>query len=281
MSSTFSVKNFERFQHYKDRSPPWIRLYNSLLDDYEFGQLPDASKAHLSAIWLLASRYDNKIPLDPDWVARRINATEPVNLDLLAAKGFIVVDQPCIKTLAERKQSSIPETEESRAETDTSSLRSDVASAQEKVPRETLPRKPSRKPIICPPDWTPDYDDALELGVTLAEAIDQGQRMRDWSVAGNRAKADWQATYRNWIKRFIDEKASRPNAKFHHGTPASARQSGTDAILAAVARKFAPGDDDGGGQAGVHGPHGADARTAPPALGDDRTIEGEVVAAAR
>jgi hypothetical protein len=90
---TFSVKNFERFQHYKDRAPPWIKLYNELLDDYEFGRLPDASKMHLIAIWLLASRSDNKIPYDAAWVARRINANTKVDLTLLACSGFIVVDQ--------------------------------------------------------------------------------------------------------------------------------------------------------------------------------------------
>jgi|ERR1051325_3826297 hypothetical protein len=90
---TFSVKNFEKFQHYKDRAPPWIKLYNGLLEDYEFGGLPDASKMHLIAIWLLASRSDNKIPFDAKWVSNRINATEPVDLALLAKRGFIIVDQ--------------------------------------------------------------------------------------------------------------------------------------------------------------------------------------------
>src|SRR6185437_15342548 len=91
--NTFRVKNFESFQHYKDRSPPWIKLYNELLDDYDFGLLPDATKFHLVAIWLLASRSANKIPYDSTWVAKRINATEPVNLRLLAEKGFILLDQ--------------------------------------------------------------------------------------------------------------------------------------------------------------------------------------------
>lgn len=90
----FSVKNFEKFQHYKDRAPPWIKLYNELLDDYEFGRLQDASKMHLIAIWLLASRSENKIPYDPEWISRRINATDPVDLDALQRAGFIVVDQP-------------------------------------------------------------------------------------------------------------------------------------------------------------------------------------------
>lgn len=98
MTATFHVKNFDRFQHYKDRSPPWIKLYNELLDDYEFSRLPDASKWHLIAIWMLASRSENKIPLDPTWVARRINADCEVNLDALLAAGFIVADQSLQET---------------------------------------------------------------------------------------------------------------------------------------------------------------------------------------
>jgi hypothetical protein len=91
---TFSVKNYERFQHYKDRNPPWIKLYNELLDDYEFGCLQDASKLHLILIWLLASRSENKLPYDSDWISRRINASEPVDLDGLVQRGFLLLDQP-------------------------------------------------------------------------------------------------------------------------------------------------------------------------------------------
>ena len=49
-TAVFRVKNFENFQHYKDRNPPWIKFYNEVLDDYDIGRLPDASKAHLFAI---------------------------------------------------------------------------------------------------------------------------------------------------------------------------------------------------------------------------------------
>lgn len=119
MSGHFSVKNFEHFQHYKDRSPPWIKLYNELLDDYEFGRLPDASKAHLLAIWLLASRYDNKIPHDEAWVSRRINATTPVDLELLEKHGFILPNQECSNSLSNCKQLAMPEREkEGQVETE-------------------------------------------------------------------------------------------------------------------------------------------------------------------
>lgn len=93
MTRMFSVKNFSQLQHYSDRSPPWIKLYNYLLEDYEFAKLPDASKFHLVAIWLLASRTKNKIPYDSQWVQMKIAASEVVNLDALAQAGFIVVDQ--------------------------------------------------------------------------------------------------------------------------------------------------------------------------------------------
>jgi hypothetical protein len=89
VESTFSVKNFEKFQHYKDRSPPWIKLYNELLENYEFGQLPDTLKGQLIGIWLLASRLDNKLPYDPTWIRSKINATSPVDLDALQEAGFI------------------------------------------------------------------------------------------------------------------------------------------------------------------------------------------------
>ena len=112
----FSVKNFESFQHYKDRTPPWIKLYNCTLEDYEIASLPDVSKAHLFAIWLLASRSHNKIPYDARFVGNKINATEPVDLDLLVQSGFIVIDQGCNNMLAESKQDDIPEREERRGE---------------------------------------------------------------------------------------------------------------------------------------------------------------------
>jgi hypothetical protein len=83
------VKNWERFQHYRDRNPPWIKFYGELLEDYEFSSLPDEQKAHVVLIWLLASRTNNKIPNDAAWISARISATSPLDLDLLTRAGFI------------------------------------------------------------------------------------------------------------------------------------------------------------------------------------------------
>ena len=91
MSGYFSVTNYDQQQHYKDRGPTWIKLYNRLLDDYGFALLPDAGKWHLIGIFLLASRHANRIPADPAWLARQIGATDPVALDVLMRAGFIAM----------------------------------------------------------------------------------------------------------------------------------------------------------------------------------------------
>ena len=48
-------KNWNEFQHYRRRSPPWVKLHKRLLDDFEFQSLPLASKALAPMLWLLAS----------------------------------------------------------------------------------------------------------------------------------------------------------------------------------------------------------------------------------
>ena len=109
-----ALRNWEHYQHYKDRNPPWIKLYNSLLDEYQFGILPDETKWHVVASTLLASRTNNRIPADPKWIAAKIGATKPVSVDLLLASGMFeqiqednpasaVVAQDASKTLDQRQ----------------------------------------------------------------------------------------------------------------------------------------------------------------------------------
>jgi hypothetical protein len=118
----FRVKNFARFQHYKDRNPPWIKLYFELLNNYEFSCLQDASKWHLCGIWLLATRHENRLPLNAEWVGRRIDATSPVDLSALISSGFLELCNADSTTLATCKQSAMPETE-TETETETEAER--------------------------------------------------------------------------------------------------------------------------------------------------------------
>jgi hypothetical protein len=51
----FRIKDWEIFQHFKDRRPPWIKLYRDLLDDPEWHFLDAESAKILVMLWLLAS----------------------------------------------------------------------------------------------------------------------------------------------------------------------------------------------------------------------------------
>lgn len=85
----FRIRDLERYQHYRDRNPPWVKLHGELLEDYEFQQLPDAARFHYFAMVYLASKSGNKIPNDPNWVARRIGAHERVDLELLFNERYL------------------------------------------------------------------------------------------------------------------------------------------------------------------------------------------------
>src|SRR5271157_1350116 len=85
------VRDWAKFQHYSKRSPPWIKLHNTVLENPEFAALPDPGKAHLMLIWLLASRTGNRVPDDPEFVGNRINARNKVDLEILISSGFLEV----------------------------------------------------------------------------------------------------------------------------------------------------------------------------------------------
>lgn len=53
-----AIKNWDTFQHYSKRNPPWIKLHRAILDDYAFCALPDAAKGHLMMLWLYGSQND-------------------------------------------------------------------------------------------------------------------------------------------------------------------------------------------------------------------------------
>ena len=248
----FRVKDWDTFQHYRDRTPPWIRFYNSVLDDYEIGNLPDASKAHLFAIWLLASRYDNKIPLDPTWIATKINARSPVDLDALLKSGKIEIIQSRTKTLAQRKQVDAPE--QSRAETEQSREENKGGAVAPSPEKPSEDRNAKRHGTRLPADWQPDGKDrayAEGLGLDVERTLED---FRDYwlAKAGSGAcKLDWSRTWRRWCRENADRRKPR-------GLVAKAAPAGGGGFVAAIARQTARAMDRvGGGQS----PSGSDHRS--------------------
>lgn len=62
MARVISVVGWKKFQHYKDRDPPWVKLYRDLLTTESWVLGTDLSRLVQVASVLLAARYSNQIP---------------------------------------------------------------------------------------------------------------------------------------------------------------------------------------------------------------------------
>jgi hypothetical protein len=118
LMSKLYVKNWTRYQHYKTRRPPWIKLHRELLENYGFHRLPIASKALAPLLWLLASESeDGSIEHDITVIGFRVRMTETqINQGLqpLIDAGFVQAEQDASSVLAGCKQDATPKTETER-----------------------------------------------------------------------------------------------------------------------------------------------------------------------
>lgn len=62
MTAVISIRAWERFQHYKDRSAPWVKLHRDMLTSESWVLGSDLSRVVQLASMMLAPRYGNQIP---------------------------------------------------------------------------------------------------------------------------------------------------------------------------------------------------------------------------
>jgi len=174
----FKVKNWDEFQHYKDRNPPWIKLHSCLLTDYDFSCLQDASKLQLMLIWLLASQTENKIPADPEYLKKILCLNKPPDLKVLIDKGFLEYDSG---TLADSKQNAILEESRGEAETEAKNNR-----------KKFIP--PSKTDVIR---YFTDNGYAAKQGVDAFDYYD----VADWKDSTGKQVKNWKQKMRGvWFK---------------------------------------------------------------------------------
>lgn len=94
----YQIIDWQDYQIYKDRRPPWICFHRTLLDNRKFQNLPESARCMLPMFWLLASENrDYKsglIELSDEDIAYRLRITEEKvkkNSEILVTNGFIRV----------------------------------------------------------------------------------------------------------------------------------------------------------------------------------------------
>jgi uncharacterized phage protein (TIGR02220 family) len=114
--TAYKIKNWKQFQHFKDRRPPWIKLYRDLLDDVEWHDLDPQSAKVLVMLWLIASEKDGELP-SVKKLAFRLRMFEKQLVSTLSRLSHWLI-QDDITPISDRYHDDAPETE-TETETET------------------------------------------------------------------------------------------------------------------------------------------------------------------
>ena len=111
------VRNWEKFQHYKDRRPPWIKYHVELLQDFDLTSLDYVTQLLYDRLLLIAALTDNNVPFSSEYIGRIAAIDEQhvaEGVEKLLEQGFLVLcerKRSASKHLARRSAGAIPETE--------------------------------------------------------------------------------------------------------------------------------------------------------------------------
>lgn len=125
MAQYYQIKNWEEFQHYKDRSPPWIKLHRTMLTSRTWVTASDSERVLAIACMLVAADTNNKIPCDAEYIKRVAYLNEEPNFAALVNRDFIELVDENGKVLADasapqaKRTKSNTEAEKRREETET------------------------------------------------------------------------------------------------------------------------------------------------------------------
>lgn len=188
------VKNWSKFQHFKDRKPPWVKLYRDILDDMQWHKLDGQSAKVLTMLWLIASEDDGKLP-DIATLAFRLRMSEKAVSECCSNLSHWL-EQSDIGVISVRYQDDPLERETER---------------EEETEKEKTPRKRAVASAPPPPDGVSEqiWSDWLNLRkskrapvtrTVLTEAQAEAQKagltlerfLAVWCARGSQGlQADW------------------------------------------------------------------------------------------
>ena len=180
-------KNWNTFQHYRDRCPPWIKLHREILNDKQFMCLPLASKAIAPLLWLLASESkDGQFDASTDELSFRLRITNKEveeGLKPLINNGFFIdastMLAPCLQ----------------------------LATTERETEREGEKEKETKQSrgTRLPTNWVISVENIEFCNKTRPDLspMQTASRFKDYWTAqpGSKGvKLDWDATWRNWVR---------------------------------------------------------------------------------
>lgn len=116
----WAVKNWKQFQHFKDRTPPWVKLYRDILDDPDWHSLSGDVAKTLVMLWVIASEDETKQGLLPNnkKLAFRLRISEKSLQSIVSQLSHWLI-QIDITAISEGYQVDAPERAPEETETET------------------------------------------------------------------------------------------------------------------------------------------------------------------
>jgi hypothetical protein len=204
------IKNWSQFQHFKDRRPPWIKLYRDILDDIEWHELDAKSAKVLVMLWLIASESDGVIP-DTKKLAFRLRMTEKdTEASLIKLSHWL--EQDDINVISDGYQGDLPETEtetETEGETKTELSVEPQSVSQPVVEVPVLGNKGFGVSQEMVNEWSKAYP--------AVDVVAELQKMRVWSLSNptkQKTSAGIARFVNAWLSKAQDQAGKVPSGGF-------------------------------------------------------------------
>ena len=188
------IKGWEKFQHFKNRRPPWIKLYRDLIDDPEWFALDPQSSKILIMLWLIASESQNGALPCVKKVAFRLRCSETqLKQHLTKLSHWLIQDD--ISVISNGYQHGSSETErETKGETETKTYPQKQNDIKVCVNGKT--KKTSWPSTFTLTEELTQY--ALNQGIKRPEEEFENFQLKAQSK--NYQYANWNAAWKSWCR---------------------------------------------------------------------------------
>lgn len=173
---SFRVRNWTKYQHYKDRNPPWIKLHVEILSSEDWVTLDDASKLLAVVCMVIAAKGDGIVPDNPAYIQRVAYLSKCPDLKPLVACGFLEPQadaSECNHPLATARPEKEAYSTETEKETITSDPQAD-ADISETVQPQSVRKKRAPYPEPFEVFWREYPTDPL---MSKKKAFEQWRRL--------------------------------------------------------------------------------------------------------
>jgi hypothetical protein len=204
------IKNWSQFQHFKDRRPPWIKLYRDILDDIEWHDLDPRSAKVLVMLWLIASENDGSLP-DVKRLAFRLRMTEKdTEASLIKLSHWL--EQDDISVISDGYRDDLPETETERETEKEAKTELSVEPQSVSLPVVEVPILGNKTYGVSPEmvaEWSKAYP--------AVDVVSELHKMRVWSLSNptKQKTSSGIARFVNaWLSKTQNEAGKLPSGGF-------------------------------------------------------------------